>query len=480
MTTGLLNGRGPRPNVPIVSIDASFVYGGHNAAPDASAVRLERSALERMYDPAPEPVVLVEPDDGRLLYCNQSFVDLCQLRPRAARRLINRGGRLGEVIELDHTWHIDEFIRRAAHLDHALGASSVRSIVLGEQGRDLVVTLTAVPINTFDDQGPAVLITFRDTTAEHRVQAKYHRLLVAKKRYAAELESRVRDRTRELAETQEELLQATRLAAIGEVAGAAAHEVFNPLTAIAGNLSRLQQALADEQSSVSQLRRIAEREPSDGGEREPGGCPRRDIRVVADELEEDLQRRRKTLATVCNASHRIERIVQGMLSMARAEPEPESLKLKQVFREVRDLMAYSFERSGVELDVESSTDLEVFADRGELLQVLTNLIRNGCQAANSAHGTRGGRVSTRAAASAQFVTIRVEDNGVGVPKEIQGRIFESGFTTKPHGEGSGLGLSISRRLIRRNGGDLILHSSSPAAGTVMRLTLPDSSEAPRD
>ena len=397
---------------------------------------------------------------------------------------MKRGSTITEVLRLEDSAELQATIQRAASLHQPLSASSVSAQVLTAPGETLVLTLTAAPIDQFEDDGPAVVIIFRNTTAENRVQTKYQRLLAAKRQHAVELESKVRERTRELAETQEELLQATRLAAVGEVAGAAAHEVFNPLTAVTGNLENLRNAIADEASTIDELMSLTSgwKLALDAGghdrlaevisKRSDDESQLEILAELCEELGHDLLRRRNTLEMVCNAGRRIERIIQGMLGMARGQAEPELLRLSQVLREVRDLMAYSFDRAGVSLEIDSPHDVSVYVDRGELLQVLTNLLRNGCQAANQAHGAKGGHVSVRTATEAHNVIIEVEDNGVGVPEDVQPRIFDAGFTTKPRGEGSGLGLPISRRLVRRSGGDLVLRASGPGKGTTMIITLP--------
>ncbi len=466
-----------------MSLPGSTASDGRIEQASSEGVFLARSTLERLYDGSPEPVAVVEPQQQRLLYCNQTFVDLCGLRPRGVRRLIATGARLTDVLVLEGGPQVERIAQRAAALGQSLGASSVRGRVVADSTTDLVLTVTAAPIDSIDGLGPAVVVTFRNGTAEHRVQIKYQRLLALKRRHAEELESRVRQRTRELAQTQDELLQATRLAAVGEVAGAAAHEVFNPLTAVTGNLENLRNALGDESETIAELTTLAadwsrayEHRGRDGlAERitaDDDDSPLDLLSEVCGDLEDDLARRRRILDMVCKAGRRIERIIHGMLGMARAEAEPEVLNLHQVFREVRDLMAYSFDRAGVHLSVSLDTPIAVYADRGELLQVLTNLIRNACQAATAAHGARGGKVSVVAEIATHDVSIKVEDNGVGVPDDMQARIFDAGFTTKPKGEGSGLGLPISRRLIRRNGGELELHASRPGGGTTMRIKLP--------
>ena len=467
-----------------MSLPGSSASDGRIEQVPSEGVFLARSTLERLYDGSPEPVAVVEPQQQRLMYCNQTFVDLCGLRPRAVRRLIATGARLTDVLVLEGGPTVQRIAQRAAELGQSLGASSVRGRVIADATTDLVLTVTASPIDSIDELGPAVVVTFRNGTAEHRVQVKYQRLLTLKRKHAEELESRVRQRTRELAQTQDELLQATRLAAVGEVAGAAAHEVFNPLTAVTGNLETLRNAMGDESETIADLTALAadwSRAYARGGrdtlaERltsaDSRAPPLAALSEICAELEDDLARRRRILDMVCRAGRRIERIIHGMLGMARAEAEPEVLNLHQVFREVRDLMAYSFDRAGVRLDVSLRQPIKVYVDRGELLQVLTNLIRNACQAATAAHGATGGQVSVIAEVAAHDVSIKVEDNGVGVPEDMRARIFDAGFTTKPKGEGSGLGLPISRRLIRRNGGELELYASRPGSGTTMRIRLP--------
>ena len=478
---GRFNGSRSRPTVPNVPPDRSALHRSEETG--YPGVHLNRPTVERLYDLSPEPVVLVDAEDGHLRYCNQTFMDLCGLRPKAVRRRLTKGVKIGEVLRLENGAALDQLVQRAAQLGQPLGDSSIR----GDASRGaLYLTVTAAPIDVFEGGGPVVVVTFRNTTAEHRVQSKYQSLLAAARRHAEELESKVRQRTLELTKAQEDLLHASRLAAVGEVAGAAAHEVFNPLTAVSANLDSMRSGIRDERDSVADLRAVVtqllEADRAGGvsavadrlGVRTDGETDIEALEALTVELEGDLERRERTLSMVCNACRRIERIVQGMLGMAGGQAEPEVLAIDHLFREARDLMTYSFDRAGVALTMRPLPGTRVYADRGELLQVLTNLLRNGCQAAHAAHGSKGGSVTATAGAQAQMVEIRVEDNGVGVPENAKIKIFESGFTTKRRGEGTGLGLPIARRLMRRNGGDLVLESSTSENGTTMLITLPSS------
>ena len=403
---------------------------------------LDRATLERLCDAFPEPMALVCSAETRIIYCNQTFMDLCGLRPHAAKRLITSNVLLTDILRIDNGQQLIDLIRKSALLEQTMGAESLLRRKQNLPGNDLVLTVVAIPFDTYEHRGPVVLINLRNITAEHRVQNKYQRLLRVERRHAEDLEKKIRERTRELAETQEELLHATRLAAIGEVAGSAAHEVLNPLTAVSANLDYLKSSLKTELEILSEMQTIVHAMPQLEAKSECTTLP-----PLTEEWSQNIEQRRRIINIVCSASRRIERIVQSMLGMSRSEAEPEKLDLSHVFREVRDLMAYTFERAGVMLSITDNTspDVRVYVDRGEILQVLTNLLRNACHAAQNAHGRHGGAVRMTLDVFAQTARICVEDNGVGVPETLSARIFESGFTTKPKGEGSGLGLPISRR-----------------------------------
>lgn len=442
-----------------------------------SQASLDRPTLERICDTLPDPMALVSANDMGVIYCNLMFMDLCGLRPNAAKKLIAVSASLADVLRVDTNSDLIKIIRKSTVLHQSLGAESVPYQTNNLPEQTQVLSITSIPIDAFEDLGSVVLVRFRNTTSEHRVQSKYQRLLAVQRQHADELEQKVLERTRELAETQEELLHATRLAAIGEVAGSAAHEVLNPLTAVAGNLDSLRRSIGQDYEILDDLKatlhqlRLAHPTSDESVDHV---SPVATLQSLSQEWTDSLERRRKVLDIVYSASRRIERIVQSMLGLSRIETEPEILELTTVFREVRDLMAYSFERSQVELSIEKDLGQSIYtyADRGELLQVLTNLLRNACQAARAANGPGEAWVKMNAQVSAQTVHIYVEDNGVGIPENLRARIFESGFTTKPRGEGSGLGLPISRRLIRRNSGDLVLHASTPGQGTTMLASLP--------
>ncbi len=135
------------------------------------------------------------------------------------------------------------------------------------------------------------------------------------------------------------------------------------------------------------------------------------------------------------------------------------------------LLLLSHKSKGVAIEREYEADLPTIEAMGsELNQVWTNLIDNALYALSAAE-TVGPRIVVRAFTTDNGVAVEVEDNGPGVPAEIRDRIFDSFFTTKPPGSGTGLGLDISRNIvIYRHGGNLTV-DSRPGC-TVFRVDLP--------
>lgn len=113
----------------------------------------------------------------------------------------------------------------------------------------------------------------------------------------------------------------------------------------------------------------------------------------------------------------------------------------------------------------------IFGSRTQISQVLVNLIANGIYAAREVCQQRRPAIAIQAAVNHRFVTVRVRDNGVGIPPANLSRIFDPFFTTKPVGKGIGLGLSVCHTIIRQHGGSLEV-TSELGAGTEFSFTVP--------
>jgi signal transduction histidine kinase len=109
-------------------------------------------------------------------------------------------------------------------------------------------------------------------------------------------------------------------------------------------------------------------------------------------------------------------------------------------------------------------------NRDELIQILTNLLRNAYQAVTEAG--RPGAIEVKATQENGSLFIDISDNGVGIAENNRRRLFDQGFTTKGPTEGTGLGLAICRRYARAFGGEVDLLFTQPGKGTCFRVTIP--------
>lgn len=225
-------------------------------------------------------------------------------------------------------------------------------------------------------------------------------------------------------DTQAQLLQSAKLAAVGEMVACVVHELSNPLTSILG----FAEVLLKEMESAHPCR-------------------------------QDME-------TIVREARRAREIVGNLLGFVRqAQPAREGVNLNQLLQQTVDLLRYQLAQEGV--DVEQGYDLDIAPlplDAGQVQQVLLNLINNAVQAM-----PQGGRLHLRTAQDDGSVSISVEDTGVGIPAEHLERIFEPFFTTKP--DGTGLGLAISQVIVQGHGGQIVVQSRL-GQGSTFTVRLP--------
>jgi len=240
-------------------------------------------------------------------------------------------------------------------------------------------------------------------------------------------------RSLELARQQEERLQATqRLIAMGEMASSLAHELNQPLAAIAGYNAGCLNMLA------------------------AGNADLRDIEEALGKSTEQAQR----------AGRIIRRIYEFV---RRAEPKSEPCDVVQLVDEVIALVEPDARRHGMRIQREFAPSLPaVHGDRILLGQVVLNLIRNGIEAMRDVAPERRLLVIAAECKDDQ-VHLQVADRGHGIPEEVAARLFEPFFTTKP--EGMGMGLNICRSVVEGHKGRLWLEPN-PAGGSIVHVLLP--------
>ncbi len=237
----------------------------------------------------------------------------------------------------------------------------------------------------------------------------------------------VRDVTDERA-LQQQLAQAEKLAAIGELLSGVAHELNNPLTTIIGFSELLQEASVPEQ------------------------------------VRADLER-------ISRQAKRSSRVVQSLLTFARqSRIQLAEVDINNVLLQALEIAEPQLEAGAIQVDLHLETDLpQTLGDAGQLQQVFLNLFTNAQQAMGELTGERILRVESQSGAADLRVT--VSDNGPGIPHELLRRIFDPFFTSKPVGEGTGLGLSICYGIVREHGGR-IWAESEPGRGATFTVELP--------
>lgn len=241
---------------------------------------------------------------------------------------------------------------------------------------------------------------------------------------------------RELRETQERLIQAARLSAMGELAAAVAHQINNPLTTI-----------------VLDAELMLLNESPDSA-------------------------RHEALTAIMRSGKRAAGVVRRLLTTAR-RPDAgamEPIDVAGTINEVVALVKGHIERDRVRLH-KQLPDVElppVLAAPGELDDVWLNLLLNAHDALKGREGAELG-IEVRYAPGGERLDVLVWDNGPGIPQHLQQDIFKPFFTTKPVGEGTGLGLHICRQVVERVGGTISVESL-PATGTRFLVRLPVSRE----
>ncbi len=298
-------------------------------------------------------------------------------------------------------------------------------------------------------------------------------------------------------EAQEALLKTTRLASAGEIAGRAAHEVLNPLTSILTRLSIIEKKVHGQvEPQINLMKDILSswsEDHSRGGFNSLIESWQQKSNVNADWnlWQEDLHNLEyvkesfQALATTIRndtlflfeESRRIHKIIGGMRKLSRLSSEIKAYSVKALLQNCRNIMADLFIPENVRLIEDFKVEYDqVNIDCDEFTQAVTNLMRNSLQAMlrSSANRPKNQNFSMKISTFIQDhkICIEITDNGVGISDVYQKILFEKQFTTKPSGEGTGLGLGISRRFIRAYGGDIEFVSSVPFSATTFRITLP--------
>ena len=392
------------------------------------ALRESERRFQAIFHQTYQFIGLLNPD-GSLLEVNQTALDFI------GHNLADVAGRpFWETPWWDVSPDVRNRVKNA--IAEAAKGNFVRYETEHRRGDGSIATFDFSLKPVFDEDGVVVLIIpeGRDITSRKRAEQELRKA-------RDELEIRVQERTQELARTneelrveiaerqklQEQLIENSRLAAIGTTAAKIAHEIANPLNGMSLTVQRLERQLASHASG----------------------------------LDEPIQ---TTLRRLRDEIRRLNGLLDDFRSLARREQyhfQPTALAV--IAAEILAMEVENCAAKGVRVEQLLPPDLPlVQADRNKLKQALWNLCKNAVEAM-----PQGGTLTLHAHSSGADVILEIADTGVGIPPGVD--IFEP-FTTNKL-SGSGLGLVVVRQVVAAHGGS-ITYSSEPGKGTKFRLALP--------
>jgi GAF domain-containing protein len=339
------------------------------------------------------------------------------------------------------------------------GFAELRSTLAVPMTRDGVVIGVMVIARTQTGQFPARQVELLQTFADQAVIA------IENARLFDEVQARTRELSRSLDDlraAQDRLIQTEKLASLGQLTAGIAHEIKNPLNFV-NNFAALSAELTDELNDLLKSAALAEK-----------------TREEVDELTSMLK---DNLEKVVQHGKRADSIVKNMLLHSReGSGEHRPADINALLEESLNLAYHGARAEKPQFNVTLRRDfdqtagmIDVFPQ--EITRVFLNLISNGFYAVTKrkAENRNSGFEPIVSAATKNLghaVEIRIRDNGTGIPPEIKEKMFNPFFTTKPAGEGTGLGLSMSHDIIVKQHGGRIDVETEPGKFTEFTIVLP--------
>lgn len=407
-------------------------------------------------DGMPDPAVLVD-GEGHILRFNIPYQLLAGKRLRALHLAAARGLRCHDVAGLS-VCREGCLARQALECSQTVRMDEIHAQPLGGERRTFIVSATPIDQNL-------VLETYRDVTADARIQRRYQALLAHEKRAKEDLEALVQERTGELERANEELRRAQamlvhqeKMSALGQLVTGIAHELNNPISFVYGNVDFLAEYLESLIAFVEDVDRLPD-------------LPKGALEAIArrkEAMEFDYLRRDagKLLRSIRNGAERTTAIVRDLKIFSRSRPGVlEETDLMQGLESTLNLLTPLL-KGRIHVVREDQPLPKVRCNAGHINQVFMNILTNAAQAIEG-----DGEILIRTSHAGGTVRILFRDSGPGIPYENLAHIFEPFFTTKEAGKGTGLGLAISDGIVRQHGGQIVVETA-PGSGSTFILELP--------
>lgn len=390
------------------------------------------SIVESVLDNLPVAVFAKDAnDDFRFVLWNKKQEEVTTIR--ASKALGRNDYALFSEESADYFRSVDKAVLKGGRL-----LQVPEEIIETKNGDEVHLRTIKIPI--VEESGRRLIVGISEDITEH----------VKSKERLEHLNRNLMATNKELQETQLQLIQAEKLESIGRLAAGVAHEVKNPLALLLLGVDYLSQGV----------------DPSDPN-----------VETILKQMRE--------------AVGRADRIVRGLVDFSSQRAlTREPAQLKDVIDEVLLLVKHELTRSNTTVKVEIPDDLPlVYLDRSKFEQVLINLIINAVHAMKESEESKleirarsetledvvknqGARKYEVFRSGDKVVILEIADNGSGIDKKDLTRLFDPFFTTKATGVGTGLGLSVVRKIVNLHGGEITLRNRTLHRGAVARIVLP--------
>ena len=460
------------------SLDALETEMDFDAAPAEEADATPSSEPDTLYQPSTgeragedAPEIVVADDNGDM----RDLLD--HLLGREFRIRLARNGR--EALEAVRA-RAPDLVLTDVMMPEMSGTELCRELKGDEEtARIPVILLTSKAERSMKIEGLELGADDYVTKPFHarELQARV-RSLVRQRRLQAEVEDRNRrleaaslraeSALTELKEAQVQLVQHERLVVVGELAAGVAHEANNPLNFAANAMRAFLSSLEDVEAVAHEIVGLRDGSVDDAGpaiDKLKRACEERDF-------DNSLESLRELAVIIDEGLSRTGKLVGDLRDFAgRGRSDRETVDLRAGLQSTLQLMSYAFRKAEIEVDVEFRDGAPfVWADARALNQVILNLLKNAMHAMKDRPGT----IRVELSGTENEAVLRIQDQGHGIPAELQAKVFEPFRTTKGSGQGTGLGLSISRKILQEHGGSLELVESSDAGTTFeLRIPVPD-------
>jgi len=389
----------------------AFNLMAHAIAKREQELVLVRNSMVAMFDGITEGIAYIG-RDYRILHANRAYATF-----QGHSREAEVAGRICHDLFREGQQACENCPGRIA-LETGRSAVAERE-VLREDGERQVLRIHAYPV-VLPVEGSAGFVEYiSDITRQREMEEEL-------KSHTTHLEEVIRERTRRLRETQEQMIHKEKIAALGQMAAGVAHEIGNPL------------------SSLSSIVRSLAADPGrDGGREEK-------LRLMRDQID------------------RIAKIVREMVDFSRPSSFGKNLiHVNEVIRTAMGIARYDDRFKKVHVISSLDNDIPALKLDGDgLLQVFLNILLNAADAMKSS-----GTLTVSSRRENSTVSVQFGDSGPGIDEESLTRIFEPFYTTKDVGKGTGLGLSMSYGILQGMGG-LIMASNQAGGGALFTVEIP--------